>query len=479
MDRPANAVSTVSGFLQQQVSLCLRASEILAFLLLAQTCWLAGTYASNSLSADFFTVWSVPHVLSLRPKANVYSREGQQEIASVVATEAQSPNASDLQRKTTALCVDILYSGRIDVIATPFLYTAMGWLSSGNYLADQKRFVFLSTLCLFLSMMVLKGLLRFSAVEIFLLTIFIASEYGPVLSDFGVGNINEIQFFGIMLFILFWVRAKPLLAGLAIGSTTMLKPTTAIVFVLSMIAGLADRDFRQLLRVLFGCLIAVGASLVASMAFFRNPAIWLDWARSLHETLSGVRYPLQDGNFSLFALLFGPTDRSPAIILLALLFAFSWLLFATGRNGTKKLPSVTGSETDGPARRMHTAFAVGGGGCAIMLLSSPYVWLHYYILLLPLLLYLMRPALETQDAISPGPIRSIGASVLPFVLLLMFSVPTQMIIGDRPRLLCTLFILATITSLSVASYRIWQQRSAVSVNPTQEGHSELTSLSSR
>jgi len=450
--------------LLQQVSLHRRTSLILAFLLLVHVGWIVWKSATNMPTIDFLTFWSVSHALSRRPIVNIYSPDSERDMASLAVTEARSPNASDLQRQATAN-VTQLYAGRIDATGTPFLYTAIGWLSSGNFGTDQKRFVFVCTLCLVLSMLVLKNVLRFSVVEIFLLIIFTATYYAPVLADMQVGNVNEIQLFAIAVFIFFTARAQPLLAGLTIGTATMLKPTPVMVLALSVIAGLADREYRQLLRMLAGCLIAAAASFLASAAYFRNPAIWLDFLQSLPKTLNGVSYSLQNGNFSLSALLFGATGGGSAVILLVLLVAFSWLLFTTRRGGAWQAPNMLPKEIDGP-RRMHTAFAVGGGGCAIMLLSSPLVWPHYYLLLLPLSLYVMRPVFESKDASSLRGIGilSVAALVLPFVLFLMFSFLTELIVSNNARSICILFILATVSTLALASYRIWQQRRALIVS---------------
>ena len=463
MDRPIDTVGTGSGLLRQ-VSSHHRTSVILALLLLVHVGWIVWQSATNMPTIDFLTFWSVPHALSRKPIANIYSLDSQRDMASLTVTEARSPTATELQRQATAKITQ-LYGDRIDATGTPLLYTAIGWLSSGNFERDQKRFVFVCTLCLVLSMLVLKSVLEFSVVEISLLMIFSATYYAPVIVDMQVGNVNEIQLLGVALFIFFTIRAQPLLAGLTIGSATMLKPTLAMVLVLSVIAGLADREYRQLLRTLAGCLIATAASFLASAAYFRNPAIWLDFFQSLPKTLNGVTYSLENGNFSLSALLFGATGSLSAVIPLALLLAFSWLLFATRRSGATQARNMLPKEIDGP-RRMHTAFAVGGGGCAIMLLSSTLVWPHYFLLLLPLSLYVMRPVFESKDASSLRGIRirSVAALVLPFVLLSMLSFLTERIVSDNARTTCILFILATASTLALASYRFWQQRRVFNVS---------------
>jgi hypothetical protein len=227
---------------------------------------------------------------------------------------------------------------------------------------------------------------------------------------------------------------------------------------LSVIAGLVDREYRQLLRMLLGCLIAAGASFLVSAAYFGNPAIWLNYLQSLPKTLDGLSIPQQKGNFSLTALLFGATGSKSALIPIVLLAAFSWLLFTTRRRSAVQAPNALSTEIDGP-RRMHTAFAVGGGGCAIMLLSSPLVWPHYYVLLLPLSLYLLRPVAERKNPSSGGiRILSTAALALPFVLLLMFSFLAELMVGNNARSISDLFVLATVSTLALALHRIWQQR---------------------
>lgn len=456
MDRLKDIGGTVSGSLRQANSYH-RTSTILALLLLVHVGWIVWQSATNMPTIDFLTFWSVPHALSRKPIVNIYSPDSQRDIGSLVVSEARLPNASEVQQQATER-VARLYDGRVDATGTPLLYAAIGWLSSGNFRVDQRRFVFVCMLCLVLSMLVLKDLLRFSVVEISLLIIFTATYYAPALADMQVGNINEIQLFAIALFMFFTARAQPLLAGLTIGTATMLKPTPVMVLALSLIAGLADREYRQLLRMFAGCLIAVAGSFVISAAYFGNPAIWIDFLRSLPRTLNGISYSLESGNFSLSELLFGATGGGSLIIPLVLLGIFSWLLFATRQSAGPAL-ALLSKENNG-ARRMHSAFAVGGGGCAIMLLSSPLVWPHYYLLLLPLSLYVTRPGFEPEDDSSVRGIRARGVavSVLPFVLLLMFSFLAELIVKNDPRSICIVFTLATVATLALASYRFWQQR---------------------
>ena len=224
------------GSILHLLSSYVRTSVILAFLLLVHTGWSVWRSATNTPTIDFFTFWSVPYARSRQPAANIYSQEDQREMGSLMVAEARSPDASRAQRQATSTVMQ-LYDGRIDATGSPLLYAVIGWLSSGNYEIDQKRFVFFCTSCLALSLLALQRLLRFSAVATMVLLMFLSWNYEPVLADMRVGNVNEIQLFAITLFIFFIARSRPLLAGLAISAATMFKPTTLVVLVLSVILG--------------------------------------------------------------------------------------------------------------------------------------------------------------------------------------------------------------------------------------------------
>jgi len=467
MEQAAVLAETGSG-VRQQGGARLRAPTILALLLLVHAGWFVWESITSTTTIDFFMQWSVPHALARKPITNFYSEAGQRDIASVAMLEAASPGASRAQQQATEDVIR-LNDGRIDAIGTPFLYTVFGSLSSGDFRTDQKRYMVACVLCLSLAILVLGNLLRFPLIATSLLILFAVTDYAPVLSDIRMGNVNDIQLLAVVLFILLTARARPLLAGLVIGAVTMFKPTTAIVLVLSVVVGFADRDFRHLLRMLAGALIAAAGAFAASVAFFRGPTVWVNFLNSLHGTLGGVSYPLQHGNFSLPVLLFGATSGRSAVIPLAFVAAFSWLLFATRRSADTELPATQTSETE-EERRMHTAFAVGGGGCAIMLLSSPLVWVHYYILLLPLSLYVMRPVFDVPLLNAKDVASSAGSLIprriafaLPFVLLSMFSFLIELIVVNdlhSLKLWCVLIILATASTLALASYYIWQERKA-------------------
>ncbi len=264
----------------------------------------------------------------------------------------------------------------------------------------------------------------------------------------GVGNLNEIQLFAVALFILFSARSRHLPAGIAIGMATMIKPTTAIVLALAVIVGLADRDYRRILRLVTGACVAAAGCIALSGLYFANFKMWIGFVKSLSDTLGEGSYPLEKGNLGLAKLLFGGTGPGPAILLIVLLAVFSWVVFSTRRKAHAAEPAVP------------NAFAAAGVGCTLMLLSSPLAWVHYYVLLIPLSLYVIQPAPDGEATAFP---EGVIAKSLAFVPLLMLSVLAEYLMNGVA--LSVDFNCATVLTLALALLQIRRQRLSMSATP--------------
>jgi glycosyl transferase family 87 len=434
--------------------------HLLAFLMLIHGISYAWVSATKTPNIDFFTFWSVSQAASTHPVANIYSPEGQRDMASIALAAARTSTASDMQRRAAAIVLGI-YDGRIDATGSPLLYAGIAALSSGNFLTDQKRFLLASMLFLVLSVLLLKRLLNFTGLQAMLLLTFLFLYYEPVVSDLNVGNVNEIQLLAIVLFIFFATRSQPMLAGLVIGAVTVFKPTTVLVLALAVGIGVADQDYKRLSRLLVGAGVAVVALLAASTAYFGTPAVWFEFLRSLPRTLHTTSYTSENGNVSLSALFGGMSGHS-SLIAVALLAGLGWLLFATRkRDRSSVLPSSTERNSAMP---FHSAFFAAGCGCAVMLLSSPLAWVHYYLLLLPLTLYLVMTPAPSRDGVAPyHHLVAAADRDLPFLPFVVFSLLFGQMLSNHLRLLCATIMAATILTLAVAVYRIWQLRCALNL----------------
>jgi hypothetical protein len=286
-------------------------------------------------------------------------------------------------------------------------------------------------------------LLRLSAVATVLLLTFLTADFAPVVSDLGVGNINEVQLFGAALFIFFAARSRYWLAGIAIGLATMIKPTTAIVLVLAVVVGVVDREYRRLVRVLGGALGAAVGAIAISGVYFGNPKMWIAFIQNLSGTLGEGSYPLEKGNYGLAKLLFGGSGPGTTMILVVLLAVFVWVIWSSRR---------IGAEAAAP-----NAFAAAGVGCAMMLLSSPLAWVHYFVLLIPLLLYVVRAATDADAETFWG---TWMGRALCFLPLLLLSVVAQFNLGGNPWGLASAFNFAAVLTLGLAMVQIRRQRLA-------------------
>ncbi len=426
----------------------IRPPVMLASLLLAHSAWFLWQVGTRSPMIDFFTFWSVPHTLLVDSPANIYSPDRQRDMGSRLLAEAQMPAASETQRRATEATMQ-LYDGRVDATGSPLLYTLVGLLSSGDYETDRKRFLLVSVMCLAAALIVLCHLLRFPLIST-VLVLALMADFSPVISDLRVGNLNELQLFAVTLFILFTCRSQPVLAGMAIGTATMLKPTTLVILGLNLVLVIADKDFGRLKRMLVGVVGASSLSVAFSGMYFGNPSMWIAFVKSLPTTLGGGTYPLENGNFSLATLLFGDAGQGAMALLITLSLAISWMVFATRRRALAAEPTI------------QDAFLAGGLGSAIMLLSSPLAWLHYYVLLVPLSLYVIPRLPPTTD---PPPSEGMITGLLPFVPLVLFSALTESVMRGNAVGESVVVNSATILTVGLALFQIQWERASLHTAP--------------
>jgi hypothetical protein len=398
---------------RNRAALLAQAPLALALLLLANAAAGRWHFTNIFLNVDYFTLWSVPHALSSKALSggatpNIYSPDVQTAMGAVLIEEAQSPYASPAQARVTAI-TSSLYDNRVDATGTPFAYAAVGLLSSGDFERDAWRFQWLSVACFVLAIGVLCRLLRFPAAAAILCLVFLGFGFTPIRSDARVGNINQIQLLALALFIFFSSRGRVLLAGAALGIGIALKPNLMAVAGAVLLFGLADRDYRRVARTALGMLISTLAAVVVGAAYFGRLTLWRDFLGSLGHTL-GQGYPLAKGNYGLAELAVSQTNlhlgEAVALLLLVVLAA---ALFLTRRDSAP--------EPGDHPWALHQSFLVAGSGCALMLLGSRLVWLHYYSLTIPIALYLLRPPGENDGVLPRAAVIGWGLALCALALL--------------------------------------------------------------
>jgi hypothetical protein len=404
-----------------------RPSLVLALLLLLDPLFTVWHYATRSSGIDFFILWSVPHVLKTHAVPNIYAPEGQRDIASVLISESSSPQVSETQRQATAINMR-LYDNRVPAIDSPLVFALVGLTASGAYDKDLSRFTVVSWLCFVGATLILCQLLQFSAVSTLLIIGLFTSSFAPLSSDMRVAQVNQIQLLLLACFLLLVTRSRGVLAGLALGLGVIVKLDLLFVAFLSLLVTLADRDYRMLSRLVLGMCLAALLSVVISVSYFGQPAMWPDFILSLPHTLNTevARLAMENGNYSLAVMLFRLTHREMSIYIVVILLAIaSVVIFKTRWDHAGKVAAAPLRGADESARSMHRMFVVVGLGCSVMLMSSRLAWLHYYILLIPLELYLLRP-----PASGDRPDRRLVVTIFAAIGFCLLSLLTLNLVAD-------------------------------------------------
>jgi hypothetical protein len=213
--------------------------------------------------------------------------------------------------------------------------------------------------------------------------------------------------------------------------------------------GLIDRTFRRQWYLCLGIVLAAVLSAVLSAAYFGASVVWLNFARNLPRLFT-LAYPLQSGNVGLSMLIFHLTNQHVSIVILALLVGvFAFIVIVTSAD-VRRARSAGANEGSSELRE---AFAVAGMGSATMILASNLAWLHYYVLLIPMSLYLLRPIADVGV-----PRRFDGVSrILALAALLLLSTSVGSLVRNMVYFSITINVAAVGTVLLLL-LDVWHER---------------------
>lgn len=335
---------------------------------------------------DYYQFWVVGQAIRSMELSNIYSLEDRQRIGEHFLEQAQAQNASPAHLRAAA------YRRVITPAGTPFLYAVFYLISTGNYDFDYSVFRLFSIIAYVLSIAVLGHLLGMPRFLTLLLIVLLTEYFAPFRLDVMEGNINGIQVG--MVSLLIWLRSRKsridleLISGFLCGLLTMLKPNLAFVGILLLGGTLLIKSMRatfiQAGGMALGALIGFGLPLI----LFGKVCNWIGWKEALPYLVLLPRYFYR----SFLSLFFHTQSLRPFFLLAACLTAFPLLAWKI------RFPMNKGSDRFG-AEKNETVISVwnpdyiliGLGICAY-LLSSTLVHYHYFLLNVPLLLLLFKPA---------------------------------------------------------------------------------------
>lgn len=360
----------------------------------------------QSVCLDFFTLWAVAGTAA-DVRGSIYERSTQSRMAAVARARAINTGAEAEQRVMAVS--DQLYGDRLDTTGSPLAYALVGLASSGNYETDLKRFAIASYAAFAVAILLLCRLLGYSLAGTALAFTAFGMCFTPLVSDVRVANVNQVQLLALAAFAWLLHRGQSVWAGLVLGVSIVFKPVTVLVLAVGLLVSLIDNRRQFDVRLLAGIAGGAAAGVAVAALYFGTGAIWLQFAASLPATL-GRGYPLTHGNFSAGALLASSAGAAAPLITGGLaLIALTWILWSTR------------ASTIRPA---HESLLIVGSGACLMLLSSGLVWVHYYVLLIPVSLFLLRPMAGTTGAVSSLETRAAAASLFMFLPGLHGMLPT-------------------------------------------------------
>jgi hypothetical protein len=361
---------------------------VLVFCAMAQ----AFRSATPAVGIDYYQFWAVGRSIARHEAKDIYSARGRAQLGNEFLAEAM--RSANPAHRTVALSRRVF-----DTTATPFLYTLFGACSTPNYASNLQAYRALLLGCFAFSVVGIMRLLRQTTVDALLSLALLCLWFEPLASDLRVGNVGCLQLAGIVAYagvkVLGTARFKALLAGTFMGLLVALKPNLVLVALLPLTDSLLRRkwkdSFQEAAGIAFGASIAVGCS-VGAIGSIR---VWLDWLIALRNVPDEI-ITADFGNYSPLVILGSKFGRLAKLALaMSVLGAVAlgfWLQSPDTRNSGA---SAT------VARRVFWLLSLG---CLAPILLPHLAWLHYFVLTVPALLYVLSDWTR-HAALSRGSLR--------------------------------------------------------------------------
>ena len=359
-------------------------AAFLAMVLAIVSCVASWREAREQACFDYYQAWMAAAALYEGNPASVYTDEGRRvlgiEFDRRAGEYAPDPEHSDSKVRRgflAGMAEDLRTTG------TPWQYAFQGFWASEHYGRDQDRWQLVSLLSLAFAVVVFGVALCFPWTAIGL-AVAAAAQALPVQSDLWVGNVARFQVGSMALVVLLsHSRGLPwrqLWAGLLLGSTVVFKPNLAPMALMLCMGWMASRSVAAIGQGVAGA--AAGAALgvlVSTLAFGQD--VWASWFDQLLGIGRGTS--MRTGNVASVTLgssmgggLWGAALGGTVAAALVL----GVLLWWRRRVGTPD--ASTCARVD--------VLMLGLGGAASTL-TSPLVWVHYFVLIIPLALFAVRP----------------------------------------------------------------------------------------
>lgn len=419
--------------------------------------WLASVIPAPGI--DYYQFWLVGQAERRAEIADIYSSQGRDQLLQIgKQLRSEAPDSRRL-----AAAVD--YRKNIETFSTPFLYLAVHSIATGRYNVDFKTFQGLGLACMGLAIALLCRMRRlpWTTAGLVLLTLLTCSDALAVNAQ--VGNVNTFQVGAIALY-LWLLRGPPsisrqVVSGVVLGALIMLKPTLGLVAPFVCIGWAARGEWRRIVHHCAGVVLGSLAAMVASSIFLGSAGAWLEWLSALSYLEQARERSVRLGNFCISRLAseLGAPDISLPLLGTSVL-ATAFVTWVANR------VRVTGPATDQPNKtggagmqtydRDYLAVALG---CATSVVAFRLVWLHYYLLLAPLAIYLLRPISPLALPVGSPRWERFRMSLIGLAIVAVLGGPMQILpFSGNVYVLATSFSLGAMMLMLIGLVELYRSR---------------------
>lgn len=431
-------MSGIGQSFKNPLNLILAALTILALL----GAW---QFSKESPGVDYYVAWVAADAVNNDTPHNIYDSSSRYTLAVLYRNKADAQKDAPRQKQMAA------YRTELHMTATPFLYWVTGLLTTGDYERDLTLWHLLSLILVTISILVMCRLLKFTPATSLAILLPVLVWFAPLQSDLRVGNVNSFQLGLIGL--IFWLQSRQanrgylFATGLAIGLLVMFKPNLGPVALMFAGGWLVRRQFMQLGVSLAGMVTGALTAVLTSSIWVGSTTVWLDWLKFI-QLVVGHSFGQKSGNYATVSQIssgISPLGQlSTAIILSLLCLAFFWW-------GRRRV-NASASDLDDKNRLFVENSLLIATGCIITMLASTLVWLHYYLLIIPMLIVTLRP---WQEA---GPMKIIPLlmlRVLPVVaMVILLETALPVIFGSDARSFRS--VATTVSAVTLLVVGLWQ-----------------------
>ena len=349
----------------------------------------AWMYAKETPGIDYYLTWVAADVVGNDSPHNIYDPSSRFKLAVIYRNKADELKDAPRQKRAARHLQDY------HLTATPFLYWFTGLLTTGDYETDLDNWHALSLFLLTVSILVTCRLLGFSTVTSMAFLLPVLAWFSPLHSDLRVANVNSLQLGWIGLVI--WLSSRvpnklnTFVVGLATGLLVMFKPNLAAVALLLAGGWGVRRQYSSLLFGLGGMTSAAVTSILVSSWWMGGVTAWSDWARVVGDLVETIAGKGAAGNYSIVSEFTSEFSSFNMLILVLSLCGLCLVLYWWGR---KRNPDLTGELVHEDRDFLENTLLISIG-CIITMLASGLVWIHYYLLTIPMFIFVFRPLQTT------------------------------------------------------------------------------------